>query len=169
MCFDQTDPSRPSLHVHLARIVLKNLADTSDAELLFGHVAACFAPKGLWYEQSFCSTAAESVQTVRRQTAHFESQSDPQTHSHEVDGQLDDRGFQEGRQRRCQLDEGAFEQGCHRWCLTSHGCGNKRSASVRRDSFASLHSRRDTTVATSLMIQNVDDVFVLDLGEDING
>ena len=82
-------------------------------------VSACFAPKGLWYEQSFRSTAAESVQTVRRQTAHFESQSDPQTHSHEVDGQLDDRGFQEGRQRRCQLDEGAFEQGCHRWCVTS--------------------------------------------------
>jgi len=52
---------------------------------------------------------------------------------------------------------------------TPCGCGNKRSASVRRDSFASLHSRRDTTVATSLMIQNVDDVFVLDLGEDING
>ena len=49
-------------------------------------MAACFAPKGLWYEQSFCSTAAGSVQTVRMQTAYFESQSDPQTHSHEVDG-----------------------------------------------------------------------------------
>ena len=105
--------------MHWGRIVLKNLADTSAAELLFGHVAACFPPKGLWYEQSFRSTAAESVQTGRRQTAHFEFQSDPPTHGHEVDGQLDDRGFQEGRQRRCQLDEGDFEEGCHRWCLTS--------------------------------------------------
>ena len=94
---------------------MKNLADTSAAELLFGHVAACFAPGGLWYAHSSHSTPAESVQTVRRQTAHFQFLSNPHEHSHE----LDDRGFQEGRQRRCQLDEGDFEEGCHRWCLTS--------------------------------------------------
>ena len=82
-------------------------------------MAACFAPKGLWYAQSSRSTPASSVQTVRRQTAHFQFHSDaphPHAHGHE----LDHRGFQQGRQRRCDLDEGGFfEQGCQRWCLTS--------------------------------------------------
>jgi hypothetical protein len=38
---------------------LKNLADTSDAELLFEHVAACFPPKDSWYAQNSRSTHAQ--------------------------------------------------------------------------------------------------------------
>ncbi len=55
---------------------MKNLTDTSSAELLLGHVVTCVAPKGLWYVQKILSTVTESVQTVRRQTAHFQFQSD---------------------------------------------------------------------------------------------
>ena len=83
MCFDQTDPSRPSLHVHLARIVLKNLPDTSDPQIC-EHAASRVAPKAFWYVESSRSTPAVSVQTVR-QTAHVQfhiDARDPDAHGH---------------------------------------------------------------------------------------